>query len=361
MDRVERVREKMREHAVDGLLLTNFEEGRVNIRYLTGFTGSASACLISEDALTFVTDTRYATQALEEVQKRDERWDVIIDRDELGFIAKLAESRGIKRLGLVKSEESWGTVIGLNDTLDSCELVALPNIVGEVREVKDDGEVERIQKAVIEMEGVLRHIFTLIRPGVSDRELATELKIALMRRGLEVSFSPIIVSGAHSAIIHGNPFELPYKEVAEGDIIQFDVGCMVDGYASDISRVAVCGVATGHQRKMHAALIRAISESKKSYKPGVNFWDVHKQAQKIIEEEGFPPFEHGLGHGLGMEVHDPFVHPRIFKVGNVVTLEPGTYKKGYGGMRIERDVLITKSGSRYLDRLTTTLKEVPIK
>lgn len=358
MDRVERVREKMREHDVDGLVISNDEEGKVDIRYLTGFTGSRAFCLITGDSQYFLTDGRYDLQSRQEV----DGWDILIHDTKSDLWNDITQKlSGVERIGLVKDKESWGFQRELEAGLDSCELVALPDIVAEVRSVKDDAEVDTIRRAIRQMESVLRYVFTLIKPGVSDRELATELKIALMRRGLEISFSPIIVSGAHSAIVHGNPFELPNKKVAEGDIIQFDVGCWVDGYSSDISRVAVCGMATDKQRKMHAALMRAINEAVKLYRPGVVFEDANKLAKGIMEEEGFPKFSHGLGHGLGMEVHEPPYNFDVFEVGNVVTVEPGIYIEGYGGMRIERDVLITKSGSRYLDRLSTALKEVPIK
>lgn len=358
MDRVERVREKMREHDVDGFVITNDEEDKVDIRYLTGFTGSRAFCLITGDSQYFLTDGRYDLQSRQEV----DGWDILIHNTESDLWNDITQKLGsVKRIGLVKNKESWGFQRELEARLDSCELVALPDIVAKVRAVKDNTEVDTIRRAIREMESVLRYVFTLIKPGVSDRELATELKIALMRKGLNISFSPIIVSGAHSAIVHGNPFELPYKEVVESDIIQFDVGCWVDGYSSDISRVAICGRATDEQRKMHAALMHAINAAVKLYRPGVVFEQPDKLAKEIIEEEGFPPFGHGLGHGLGMEVHEAPYKSDVLEVGNVVTVEPGIYIEGYGGMRIERDVLITKSGSRYLDRLSTALKEVPIK
>jgi Xaa-Pro aminopeptidase len=214
----------------------------------------------------------------------------------------------------------------------------------------------------------------MIKPGITtDWALAKVLRIKLIERGSDISFPPIILSGPDSAFIHGNPFKLrkererneivpAEKVIQKGDIVQFDVGCLVDGYASDISRVVVVGKATEKQKMMHEAICEAIKEvSLRYYRPGVRGDEAQREADRILKAYGFNTgLVHGLGHGIGLEVHEfPVTNENyIFQAGNLLSCEPGIYIKGYGGMRIERDVLITENGPEFLDELTTDLIEL---
>lgn len=359
--RLSRVRELLAVNKVDALLITNFEDEKSahNIRYLSGFTGSWGTCLVTQDRQILTTDNRYALQAPQEAQG----WDVRIG----GEMSEIIPSLQVGSIGLLGADVSWDFVNAFEEKPKGVRIVRLPNILREIRAVKDASEIEAIRSAVRTMETVLGELYGLIRVGqTTDCELATELKIRLIQRGHDISFAPIILSGSHSAFIHGDPFklgkQLGYDKVIEaGDIIQFDVGCRVDGYVSDISRVVVAGRATEKQKRMHEAIRQAILESVELYRPGRIASDAQDCADRMLKDRGFKKgMEHGLGHGIGMEVHElPVTGSKfVFETGNVVSNEPGIYEEGYGGMRIERDVHITETGHEFLDEFTVDLIEL---
>jgi Xaa-Pro aminopeptidase len=357
--RLSRVRELMVRQDVDVLLITNFEKekGAHNIRYLSGFTGSYGVCIVTQDRQILTTDSRYALQAPQEAQG----WDVRVGGKAVEIVAGL----GVKSVGVFGGDVSWDYASMLQEKLDGLHIVRLPNILTEVRAVKDPLEIESVRNAIRSIESVLGGLYGIVKVGrTTDCELATELRIRLLKKGHDISFAPIILSGSHSAFIHGDPFklrgDLGYDKVIEvGDIIQFDIGARVDGYVSDISRVAVAGRATRKQKRMHEAIRRAIEESVQLYRPGMRGNLAQERANEILRSFEFPDIPHGLGHGIGMEVHEePSTRgATVFQAGNVVSNEPGIYEEGYGGMRIERDVLITKHGQIYLDEFTTDLVE----
>lgn len=374
--RVEKIREALRVKDVDALLVKNFEEaeGARNIRYLSGFTGSAGLCIVTPTSKILVTDPRYELQAPQEAEGWDIR--IIAPKEKLkDVLRERIRAASVSRLGLIEEDVSWKFVSEFRKSMRRyAKVVPLPNIVKEVRAVKDAGEVEAIQSAVRTMEEVLRELYDMVEPGVtSDCQLATALKLKLIERGSDISFAPIILSGSDSAFIHGDPFKLrrererrgivpAEKVIQQGDIVQFDVGCVVNGYASDISRVLVAGKATEKQRRMHAAIYAAIEASKELYVPGRPANEAQECADRVLKEHGFEKgMQHGLGHGIGLAVHElPSTRSGVvFEVGNVVSLEPGTYEEGYGGMRIERDALIGENGPVFLDNeLTTDLLEL---
>ena len=225
------------------------------------------------------------------------------------------------------------------------------------------------------MEEVLQELWGMVQPGVTtDCDLATALKIKLIQRGSGVSFAPIILSGSDSAFIHGDPFKLrkerelngispAEKVIQRGDIIQFDVGCLVDGYASDISRAVVVGRATDEQKKVHTALLEVIRATAAYYRKDVLAKKAQEEADRILKMRGFgEKLAHGLGHGIGLEVHElpntSKSQNHIFQAGNIVSVEPVIYQEGFGGMRIERDVLVTEGDPEFLDELPTDLIEL---
>lgn len=368
--RITETRALMRAHDVDVLLLTNLEDRRgENIRYLSGFTGSSSVCLLTQDAKVLMTDARYGLQA----EHESVGWDIQVRKTYP--VSDLIKRHAPRRLGLMGEEIFWARVNRLRAALPKIKFVDLPNIVKEVRAVKDGGEIKAIRAAVLMMEEVLVELCDEVKPGVTtDCILAKALRSKLTERGSDVSFAPIILSGSDSAFIHGDPFKLSKergrngvvpseKVIQRGDIIQFDVGCLVDGYASDISRVAVVGRATDEQKRMHRAICEAIKAAAGYYKPGVLAKKAMREASRVLKMHGFKEgMVHGLGHGIGLEVHElpttSTSYNFVFRTGNIVSLEPGVYRKGWGGMRIERDVLITESGLEFLDLLTTDLIEI---
>ena len=371
--RVEKARALMRSHNVGGLLLVNLGDGKgSNIRYLSGFTGSTSVCLLTPEAKVLKTDYRYQLQARQESAGWDVRWEGGYLINELSDLIKEFVP---KRLGILGGEITLEKANEFRVGIPEVEFVALPNIVREIRAVKDIEEVSTIRKAVRLMEEVLQELWGMVQPGVTtDCDLATALKIKLIQRGSGVSFAPIILSGSDSAFIHGDPLKLrkerelngispAEKVIQRGDIIQFDVGCLVDGYASDISRAVVVGRATDEQKKVHTALLEVIRATAAYYRKDVLAKKAQEEADRILKMRGFgEKLAHGLGHGIGLEVHElpntSKSQNHIFQAGNIVSLEPGIYQEGFGGMRIERDVLVTEGDPEFLDELPTDLIEL---
>lgn len=358
-ERIAKVREYLKEHNVDALLMSNYERKQTafTIYYLTGFTGTHGHCILLSDRAVFVTDSRYELQASSEV----EHWEIHILAPFFEKFFALLNTLGMKRIGVIAEQISWEDVMNLEKRLTApVEIVPLSNIIEEIGAIKDIFEVQKIRAAVRAIERALEQTYAKVRPGVTELALNRVLRDALPD-GVEFSFPSIIASGTRSAIPHGRASD---KAIERGDIVQFDVGCVVDGYASDISRVVVVGKATKKQKAMHRAVVHAIDEAVQFYRPGVATREAHERAQQIITQHGFPEFGHGLGHGMGLDVHEsPAVAATlsstdVFQEGNVVTIEPGIYEEGYGGMRIERDVVITKTGNEYLDTLTTDLLEL---
>ncbi len=368
--RITQARALMRAHNVDGMLLTNLEDKKgENIRYLSGFTGSSGVCLLTQDVKILMTDFRYDLQARQE----SAGWDIRIKRDY--SMSDLIKKYRPRRLGVIGGEISFTRVNRLRKAFPKIKFVDLPNIIKEMRAVKSPEEIIAIRAAVKMMEKVLRELWNMVKPGATtDCELAEALKIKLIKLGSDVSFAPIILSGSDSAFIHGDPFKLsrererggisPAKRIIQrGDIVQFDVGCWVDGYASDISRVVIAGKATAEQKKIHRAVCEAIEAAAVYYKPGIMAKKAMREADRTLKRLGFKEgMLHGLGHGIGLEVHElpttSIDYNFVFHPGNVISLEPGIYEEGYGGMRIERDVLITGNGPEFLDELTTDLIEL---
>lgn len=354
----------MKVYDVEVLFIPNFEwEKKQNIRYLSGFTGSSALCVLTCDQQIFVTDGRYRIQAFQEVKG----WDVHIIPSEKTYIDVALEKIAVENnaiVGLMEDEVLWSFSRMLTVKKPSWRIIPLSNIVRKIRAVKDETEIEAIQQAIYCMEEALQLVYKRIRPGISDCELVTHLRRTLIEMGMELAFPPIIVSGHHSAIVHGNPFQLPQKCVGRGDIIQFDVGCIFDGYVCDISRVVICGKATQKQKRMHGAIVHTLEQSYDMYRAGSPLIKAAWCANQALHSHRYPKLPHGLGHGIGLEVHElPVVSANSnpeeqFEVGHVVTNEPGIYIEGYGGMRIERDVLVTKNGPIFLDTLTTDLIEL---
>ena len=365
-ERIARLRARLAEHNVDALLLIRGEHDSAevaNMGYLAGFTGTHGNCLVTADKALFFTDGRYTTQAQKEASAWEQRR--IFSTGDAPLSTHIKELT-IGRLGVIDDHISFGMVRRLQAAFGSdVEIVPLPDIVHHhLRGVKHEEEVAHIRAAIRAMEQALERVYILVRPGMSEWELERELECALPH-GAKIAFDSIIASGVRSAMPHGVASE---KVIERGDIIQFDVGCKLsgngNGYVSDISRVAVIGKATQEQKRMHRAVRDAIQAALPLYRPGMQTCEAYKKANDLIVRRGYPPIPHGLGHGIGLDVHEgPNVSGRsredeVFLAGQVVTIEPGIYLEGYGGMRIEEDVLITETGHEVLTKFPTKLQEL---
>jgi len=362
--RRENVRAAMKEHEVDALIIPRTERmATVDARYLSGFTGSTCFIIVTEKKAFISTDSRYTQQARKEVLGGMD----IVEWDNGKHLLEEVIPRGLgnaKRLGFIAVDVTVAFHNSIKENIPSVELVPLPPFLANIRAVKSEEEIEKITRSLRATEAALEHAFTFVQPGVSELEIAEAFENALPR-GAKLAFESIVASGERSIEAHGIASD---KIIEEGEVVQFDVGCSLDGYASDISRVVVCGRAAPEQRKMHRAVLKAIDEALNFYKPGIATVEAHNRSQAELDSLGYAKdkFRHGLGHGVGLDVHEaPVVTSTtssalvtVFENKQVVTIEPGVYsEKLKFGMRVECDVLITQDGHEVLDRLSTRLVE----
>ncbi len=353
VSRLRRVRDRLHDDRLDGLLVSNL----ANLRYLCGFSGSSGLLLVEPGAATLITDFRYQTQVAMEVR---EGISVSIAAEDLfaELAVLLRETGGGRRLGF---EEGNLTVRERRELGEACGGVVWEpagGLVDSLRAEKDPVEAGCIEWAVGVAEEALSRVLPNVRTGITELVLAAELDYHLRLAGSESSpFDTIVASGPRSALPHARPGE---HQLEGGDLVLFDFGATVDGYCSDITRTFTVGRAAPWQRDMHAAVREAAELAIRAVGPGVPAREVDRAARDVLEEAGFGAcFGHGTGHGVGLEVHEmPRINRRSreeLKVGNVVTIEPGVYLPGRGGVRLEEVVLVENGGHRVLSSFSREL------
>jgi Xaa-Pro aminopeptidase len=361
--RIENVRAAMKEYEVDALIIPRTERmATVDVRYISGFTGSTGFIVVTRDKAFLYVDSRYTHQAKKETYGVD-----VVEWSSMTQLLNetIAHDLGnAARVGFMKSDVTVSFLDMAEELVPSVKFIRLPPFLTNIRAVKSEEEIEKITRSLRATEAALEHAFKFVKQGVSELEVADAFENALPR-GAKPAFESIVASGERSIEAHGIASD---KIIKEGEVVQFDVGCSVDGYASDISRIVVCGRATPEQRKMHRAVLKAIHEALHFYRPGIDTVEAHNRSQEVFDSLGYAKdkFRHGLGHGVGLDVHEaPVVASAttsalvtVFENKQVVTVEPGVYsEKLKFGMRVECDVLITEDGHEVLDRLSTRLVE----
>jgi Xaa-Pro aminopeptidase len=356
--RAGRLRERLDGAGCDALLVTSLTD----IRYLTGFTGSAALLLVLPDELVFVTDGRYREQAGEQlgaagVEARVEVSPTV--EGQRGILAGAAT--GIGRLGLQAASVSWAAARRYGDSwFPDAELVPTEGVVERLREVKDAGEVARIELAATIADGALAEVRSMLGDHPTERTFGLELDGAMRRRGADdVSFETIVASGPNGAKPHARPGR---RRIADGDLVVLDFGALVDGYHSDMTRTIAVGEPSPTQARMLEVVAASQRAGVAAVAPGVACAEVDRTCRDLIAEAGWrDAFLHGTGHGVGLQIHED---PRVaatatgtLEVGHVVTVEPGVYLPEHGGVRIEDTVVVTDTGCRVLTAApkTTTL------
>jgi Xaa-Pro aminopeptidase len=357
--RVGRLAAGLREREVDVLLVAT----PVNVRYLTGFTGTNGLALIyaEEAAHRFLTDFRYVTQSAAQVPDAFER-EIVAGEMLEGLVETLtSSSEGGRRLGFddasltVKQHARLAELLG-----EEWELVPCAGAVERLRAVKDAGEIARIRAAAELADEALRDVLEAGIVGRTERDVAIELELRMRRLGAEApSFPSIVAAGAHGALPHAEPRA---REIHKNALITIDWGALHEGYCSDCTRT----YATGEQisaraREVYELVLAAQEQALAAVRAGPSGRELDGVARELIERAGHGEhFGHGLGHGVGMEVHEG---PRLsrlaseepLQVGNVVTVEPGVYLPGRLGVRIEDLVVVTADGQEVLTRLSKEL------
>ncbi|MGC7101213.1 M24 family metallopeptidase [Amycolatopsis lurida] len=353
------LRSLIRETGLDALLVTDL----LNIRYLTGFTGSNAALLVhaeSEDRTLFCTDGRYTTQS--EVQVPDLQR--VLDRASAAALARHASAHRADygRTGFESQHVSVEQYESTKKIAEGVELHRSPNLVERLRLVKDQAEIEALRMACAAADRALSGLIEHgdLRVGRTEREVARALENRMLDHGSAgASFESIVAAGPNSAIPHHRPTD---RHLAKGDFVKLDFGAIIDGYHSDMTRTVVLGEPADWQRELYELVHRAQAAGLAAVLPGAEVSAVDKAAREVIEQAGHGErFPHGLGHGVGLQVHEA---PSLattgvgtLSAGMAVTVEPGVYLAGRGGVRIE-DTLIVREGTGEV--LTLSTKELVV-
>ena len=343
------------ERELDVLLVTNV----VNVRWLTGFTGSNALALVGANQRRFITDFRYLTQSAEQV---DELWEREISSEPLKLAVEgLPGDRPLK-LGFDDAHLTVKQHAQLAELVpEGVALVAAGAIVEKLRAVKDAAEIDAIRAAAKLADDALEEVLVGGLVGRTELDVALDLEIAMRRRGAQgVSFPPIVAASEHSALPHAEPRDVP---IPAGTLVTIDWGAQLDGYASDCTRVFATGELDPRDKAVFDLVLHAQARALAAIRPGPTGKEVDAVAREIIEQAGHGEhFGHGLGHGVGLEVHEG---PRLSKqgedaiaAGNVVTVEPGVYVPGAVGARIEDLVAVTEDGHEVLSSLPKELRTV---
>ncbi|PGT87637.1 MULTISPECIES: M24 family metallopeptidase [Bacillaceae] len=342
--KLEKIRQRFKELSIDGLLITS----SYNRRYMTGFTGTAGVVVISGDKAVFITDFRYTEQAAKEVEGFEivQHTGPIIEE-----VANQVEKLGIKRLGFEQDSLTYQLFSSYKEALKSSEFIPVSGAVEKLRLIKSPAEIKILKEAAEIADAAYKHILTYIKPGLKEIDVANELEFFMRKNGaVSSSFDIIVASGYRSALPHGVASE---KEIEKGDFVTLDFGAYYKGYCSDITRTFAVGEPSDELKKIYSIVLEAQLRGMSGIKPGLTGKQADALTRDYIKEQGYGEyFGHSTGHGLGMEVHEgpalSFKSDTILEQGMVVTVEPGIYVAGLGGVRIEDDTVITEKGNESL-------------
>ena len=333
----------------------------VNVRYLSGFTGSNAALLVrvDEDTPMLATDGRYVTQAGAQAPDAE----LVIERACGVGLTGRASAAGVRRLGFESHVVTVDGFSALQRAVDGLELVAAAGMVEKLREVKDAGEIAILRLACEAADAALHDLVAGggLRPGRTERQVRRELESLMLDHGADgVSFETIVAAGANSAIPHHRPTD---AVLAAGDFVKIDFGALVCGYHSDMTRTFVLGHAADWQRDIYDLVATAQAAGRAAVAPGADLQAVDGAARQVIADAGYAEnFGHGLGHGVGLQIHEaPGISASAvgtLLAGAAVTVEPGVYLPGRGGVRIEDTLVVGGEDAPEPELLTRFPKEL---
>ncbi|MDA8138384.1 MAG: Xaa-Pro peptidase family protein [Desulfobacteraceae bacterium] len=360
-DRLSEVRNRMSQNAIDALLVMTEE----NRRYLSGFTGedhhfdeSAGVLIITADSQVLATDSRFELQAQQEAPL----FETIIYRNGLSKeLAALAAKLSIRKMGFesvrVSVQQHRNFLKELDANSQKVELIPFEEFVESLRVIKSEDEIQKTAKALHIAEEVYRHVVKTLKPGMSEKQIAWAMEMGMRQAGADaLSFPVIVAAGPNSALPHAIPSD---REIQAGEPILFDWGAKLNGYCSDTSRTVVIGSPDDTFKQVYRTTLDAQQKAIAAIKSGISSKDVDAKARDHIHQNGYEgKFGHGLGHGTGLAVHEaPRLSPlreTVLQEGMLVTVEPGIYLPGWGGVRIENQVVVEADGPRVLNHLSTS-------
>lgn len=341
MTRLNKIEDKLIDLKLDAVII----RGEINRRYLSGFTGSNAYLYISKNTKKLLTDFRYIEQATKQCQDF-----IVIDYIKEGLentLNAIIKEDNANNIGFEDSVLTYKEYMELKEGLKDIKLEPIGDIVEQIRMVKDQGELKLIKKAASIGDMAFKHIIEYVEIGMTEKEIALELETYMKKNGADkLSFDTIVASGVNSSLPHAEPTD---KEIAEGDFVTLDFGCVYKGYCSDMTRTFVMGKASDKQKEIYETVLEAQEKALTAIKAGCIGKEIDKVARDIITDKGYGDnFGHGLGHSVGLYIHEePRFSPRdenIFSENIVVTVEPGIYVPDLGGVRIEDLVCVTDKG-----------------
>ncbi len=353
--RLGRLQQRLADATIDALLVTKL----ANVRYLTGFTGSAGILLVTGAGARFVTDGRYTQRAQEELDAAGAHADIEIGLT--GAIQREILVRGVEkgsRLGLEENSVTWAQQLEYAKAFAGIDLVPAGELVESLRRVKDAGEIDRIRRACAIADDAFQSLLPMLGKRPTERDFAVALEFAMRERGASGnSFDPIIAAGPNGS----KPHHVPSDRVIErNELIVCDFGCIVEGYCSDMTRTVSVGDPGPDARHLYEVVLESQAAGRAAISVDVACSEVDRASRDVIANAGWADaFSHSTGHGVGLEIHEA---PRVattagdtLLLNDVVTVEPGVYLPGIGGVRIEDTLVVGATGGEIL---TLTTKEL---
>jgi Xaa-Pro aminopeptidase len=351
--RIKKLQEVLPQYKIDGIIITNL----TNIRYLTGFTGTAAICFFSQKDAYFLTDSRYTEQAKEQISGAR----IIKSQDFFKDICKIIEKSKKTRIGIEENNITFGSFKHISNSLRKKKLIGIKGIVEQFRSIKTNEEISYIEKAIDIALSSLEEVLKKINDNISEKEISIELEYQMKKKGGErCEFDFIIASGKRGCLPHGVASN---KKIRPGELITFDIGIRYNGYHSDLTRTFAFRKMNEKQKEIYKIVYFAQQAAIREIKSGVSAKYIDSCARKVIESTGYGKyFGHGLGHGIGLNVHElPRLSPKSYDIlqeNMVVTIEPGIYIPEWGGIRIEDDVVVGKQGATLLSKAPEILKVI---
>jgi len=344
--RLQKLRAQFDALHIDAFLVTFLP----HVRYLSGFSGSNAICIVSRSSQFILSDGRYTDQIRNEVTD----WDIFITKtDLLDEIRKRRLLPRGTRLGFDGNSVQFSQYQELKKLFPGIKFLPKAECIEKISAVKDAGEVVKIQKAAAITDAVFSELLPLIAPGVSELDLAAEISYRQRKHGAEGdAFETIVASGERSALPHGRASA---KKIRNGEFVTLDFGSVYEGYHSDLTRTVAVGKVTPEGKKIYATVRTAQQKAIDAARSGMKARDLDAVARRYIRKLGYEKFfRHSLGHGIGLQIHEPprisVLSKAVLEDGNVITIEPGIYVPGFGGVRIEDDIHITGDGITVLNR-----------
>ena len=357
-NRIDALRGLMSERSIDALLVTS----EINVHYLTGFTGDSSYLLVSEDRAAILSDRRYEIQIASECSAI-EAFIRGPDRQMLQVVEEAVGAFGCAAVGLESAHTSWNLVQSLQEAMGKVEFIATQNLVESLRQIKDPGELEIIRQAIAIAERTFGAIRATLSGDQCELEIAYQIEHWIRHfGGTGCGFDSIVAVGCNAALPHAQPGS---RQIQDDPVLLLDWGAKFQGYTSDLTRMTCVGAPAGRFAEIYPIVLDAQLAAIEAIRPGATFRDVDAAARDLITRAGYGDnFNHGLGHGIGLEIHES---PRMassidgeLRKGMIVTVEPGIYLPGEVGVRIEDDILVTSGGHEVLSSLPKGLADCTI-